>query len=79
MLHTQATEFVESLDEAGEKLMRGAFERLGLTGRSHDRILRMARTIADLAGEETIGRTQIAEALAYRTLDQKYWYENRNC
>ncbi len=42
------------LDTAGEKLMQGAFDRLGLTGRSHDRILRMARTIADLEGEEQI-------------------------
>ena len=42
------------LDAAGEKLMQGAFDRLGLTGRSHDRILRMARTIADLEGEEQI-------------------------
>ena len=40
------------LDAAGEKVMQGAFERLGLTGRSHDRILRMARTIADLDGAE---------------------------
>ena len=40
------------LDAAGEKLMQGAFDRLGLTGRSHDRILRVARTIADLEGEE---------------------------
>ena len=39
-----------ALDAAGEKLMQGAFDRLGLTGRSHDRILRMARAIADLDG-----------------------------
>ena len=39
-----------ALDAAGERLMQSAFDRLGLTGRSHDRILRMARTIADLEG-----------------------------
>ena len=55
------------LDAAGEKLMQGAFDRLGLTGRSHDRILRMARTIADLEGEEQILPTHLAEAIQYRS------------
>lgn len=55
------------LDEAGEKLMQGAFDRLGLTGRSHDRILRMARTIADLDGAERIEVHHLAEAIQYRS------------
>ena len=56
-----------ALDEAGEKLMQGAFERLGLTGRSHDRILRMARTIADLEGAEDISAAHLAEAIQFRS------------
>ena len=55
------------LDAAGEKVMQGAFDRLGLTGRSHDRILRMARTIADLDGAESIGVQHLAEAIQYRS------------
>ena len=55
------------LDAAGEKLMQGAFARLGLTGRSHARILRMARPIADLEGEEQILPTHLAEAIQYRS------------
>lgn len=54
-------------DAAGEKLMKGAFDRLGLTGRSHDRILRMARTIADLEGSENIEAAHLAEAIQYRS------------
>ena len=55
------------LDAAGETLMQNAFDRLGLTGRSHDRILRMARTIADLEGSETISAAHLAEAIQYRS------------
>lgn len=55
------------LDEAGEKLMKNAFDRLGLTGRSHDRILRMARTIADLDGGGDITAAHLAEAIQYRS------------
>ena len=56
-----------ALDAAGEKLMKGAFDRLGLTGRSHDRILRMARTIADLEGCQQIEAAHLAEAIQYRS------------
>ncbi len=55
------------LDEAGERLMQNAFDRMGLTGRSHDRILRMARTIADLEGSEAILPQHLAEAIQYRS------------
>ena len=57
------------LDEAGDKLMENAFRRMGLTGRSHDRILRVARTIADLDGEENISAVHLAEAIQYRNTD----------
>ena len=57
------------LDEEADQIMRGAFDRLGLTARSHDRILRVARTIADLEGAEDITTAHLAEAIQYRTYD----------
>ena len=59
------------LDDKGSTLMREAFESLGLSARGHDRVLRVARTIADLDGSYSITEDHVAEAIMYRTLDRK--------
>jgi len=59
------------LDAAGQRLLDDAFQRLGLSARAFDRILKVARTIADLEGAASLGTAHLAEAIQYRALDRR--------
>jgi magnesium chelatase family protein len=61
------------LDERSRLLLERAMAQLNLSARAHDRIIKVARTIADLAGQEQINATHISEAITYRTLDRESW------
>jgi magnesium chelatase family protein len=62
-----------AISAEGEKLLETAIQRLGLSARAHDCILKVSRTIADLEGAGSIEPKHLSEAIQYRTLDRTYW------
>jgi magnesium chelatase family protein len=72
-MNTQQIRTYCELTPDAERLLERAMQQQGLTARAHDRILKVARTIADLAAEPNISVNHIAEAIQYRTLDRSYW------
>jgi magnesium chelatase family protein len=73
--HMGAKQIQRFCDVQGDakSLLKAAITQMSLSARAYDRILKLARTIADLAGEETIGIAHVAEAVQYRALDRKFW------
>ena len=63
------------MDENAQRYLRISFDRLGMSARTYDRLLKVARTVADLEGSEIIKKEHIFAAISFRTLDKKYWNE----
>ncbi|HAP69420.1 MAG TPA: magnesium chelatase [Flavobacteriales bacterium] len=73
MMGTKLLKEVCKIDEAGKNMLKKATDRLGLSARAFDRILKVSRTIADLEGVENIESGHLAEAIQYRSLDRQNW------
>jgi magnesium chelatase family protein len=73
MMPSNMVKEICSINEAGRALLKTAMERLGLSARAYDRILKVSRTIADLSGTAEIKIEHLAEAIQYRSLDREGW------
>ena len=72
MSHKQLKKYCQ-IDEEGQNLLKAAIEELGFSARAYDKILKVSRTISDLAGSEDIRCEHLAEAIQYRSLDRRLW------
>lgn len=72
-INAEQFEKVCIIDDEAEQMLKSAFESMGMTARAYDRVLKVARTIADLDNSEIIKSDHILEAVQYRSLDRKYW------
>lgn len=73
MMPSNLVKKICAIDDSGNALLKTAMERIGLSARAYDRVLKVSRTIADLGGSEGIGAEHLAEAITYRNLDRDGW------